>query len=383
MKNTIQICTKGVWDSTIPGIKFDSEGVSNYARIQEHLTNLYPRNETGRNRWKKIVEEIKKKGKNKKYDCIIGVSGGVDSSYLLYLAKEYGLKPLALNLDNGWNSDIAVKNIHKMTSALNIDLETYVVDYEEMKDILRAYMRAGLPWIDAPTDLAIKSVMYKFALKEGIKYIIRGNDFRSEGKQPREWTYSDNKQLRYIHKKFGEHKLVTFPRLSYYKIFYAGFVRKIRDIRPYYYLDYKKKEAREFLEKEFKWEYYGGHHHENLFTKFAFSYWLPKKFGIDKRKINLSAQIMNGEVKREEAFNIISKPFYDNVSADKDKNYVLKKLDIPAEEFQEIFSAPNKYYFDYPSYFNSLMKYKKVVAPIVNLIYAHKPMSFVEMDHRE
>ena len=171
----MKICTKGVWDETIPGIKFDNEGVSNFCHLQEQMMADYPRGEIGLKEWQGIVESIKKAGKNKKYDCVIGVSGGVDSSYLLYIAKQYGLRPLALNLDNGFNSKIAVQNIYNVTKQLDIDLETYVVDYEEIKDLLKSYMKASIPWIDSPTDLAIKAVMYKIAAQEGIKYIILTN----------------------------------------------------------------------------------------------------------------------------------------------------------------------------------------------------------------
>jgi tRNA(Ile)-lysidine synthase TilS/MesJ len=222
--------------------------------------------------------------------------------------KEYGLRPLAVNLDNGFSSEIAVQNIYKVTKALDIDLETYVIDYEEVKDLLYAYMRAGIPWIDSPTDGAIKAVMYKVALKENIKFIIRGNDFRSEGKQPEEWT--SGADVIHIHKQFGRGtRLRTYPRQSIARIIYAGFVRKIKDIRPYYYLAYKKQDARKMLQQKFGWQDYGGHHHENLFTKFAMAYWLPRKFGIDKRRINLSAQVLSGAINREQALEMVEKPF--------------------------------------------------------------------------
>lgn len=385
MKNKYQICSKGIWDSSIPGIVFNEKGESNYYHIQQKLTEAFPRGQEGHKQWLKIIDEVKESGKEKKYDCIVGVSGGVDSSYLLYLLKEkYDLKPLAVNLDNGWNSDIAVKNIKKVTSQLNIDLETYVIDYEEMKDILRAYIRAGLPWIDGPTDRAIKATMYNIARKENIKYIFRGNDFRSEGKQPREWSYTDSRILNFVHKKYGElNNLKTFPDLSFFNLIYSGIVLKIKDYRPYYFLEYSKGEARQFLEDEYCWEYYGGHHHENLFTKFAMSYWLPKKFGIDKRKINLSAQIVDGTMGREEALSSISKPGLDESELEYIKNYVLKKLDMDEKEFEDIMHSANKFYYDYPSYLPILLKFTKYFMPLVNLIYPKKPMSFFEFEGRK
>ena len=194
--NEYKICTRGIWDTTVPGIKFDENGVSNYAKMLDKLIELSPEGEVGNSYWENIVDRMKEKGKGKKYDCVIGVSGGTDSSYLLHIAKKtYGLRPLAVNLDNGWSSEIAVQNIKKVTKSLDIDLETFVIDYEEVKAVLRAYMKAGLPWIDGPTDNAIKSVLFNIADREGIKFVINGSDFRSEGKQPSEWTYTDSKQM--------------------------------------------------------------------------------------------------------------------------------------------------------------------------------------------
>lgn len=378
----MKICTSGVWDETVPGIYFDADGVSNYAKIQLRLMEEYPRGEKGEEKWQEIITDVRKKGKHNKYDCIVGVSGGVDSSYLLYLIKEkYRLRPLAVTLDNGWSSEIAVKNIKRMADALSVDLETYVIDYEEVKDLTRSFIHAGLPWIDGPTDDAIKSVMYKIALKTGVKYIFRGNDFRTEGKQPREWTYSDNKQLKYIHKKFGYLKrLKTFPYLPLWKIVYCGFIKGIKDIRPYYYLYYSKSEAKEFLEKKFGWQYYGGHHHENIFTKFVMSYWLPVKFGIDKRKINLSAQVMSGYLSREKALSELSAPALNENENEEIRNYVLKKLDFSNEDFEDILRSENKSFRDYPNQEKLLYQIIKFLNPLIKLVYPQKPMTFIAME---
>ena len=197
----MKICSKGIWNDTIPGISFDENGVSNFCKLQEVLMKQYPRGEQGLKDWRALIDKMKQNKGKSNYHCVVGVSGGVDSSYLMILLKEAGLNPLAVNLDNGFNSDIAVQNIFKLTNALSIDLETYVIEYEEIKDLLRSYMKARMPWADTPTDMAIRAVMYKVALKEDIKFIIRGNDFRSEGKQPKEWTYSDTKQLKYNQKR--------------------------------------------------------------------------------------------------------------------------------------------------------------------------------------
>jgi N-acetyl sugar amidotransferase len=377
-----KVCTRGVWDETIPGIIFDEDGVSNYARLFDMLIQAFPRGKEGLNKWESFVEMIKSDGKGKQYDCIIGVSGGTDSSYLLYLAKEYGLRPLAVNLDNGWSSDIAVKNIKKTTAALGIDLETYVIDYEEVKDLLRSYIIAGLSWVDMPTDLAIKSILYKIASKEKVKYILRGNDFRSEGSQPEEWTYGDGRQLEALHRRFGHVRLKTYPNYTIKNLVYYALVKGIKSIYPFYYLDYTKKDAQAFLEKNFGWEYYGGHHHENLFTKFVMSYWLFEKFGIDKRKITLSAQVLSGEITREQAVEEIQKLPYDPGEVDQMLNFIAKKLDFTRQQFDEFIKAPNKTYHDYPSYnflFNTFLPYTK---PFLRFFFLHKPQSVFQSEMR-
>ncbi len=377
----MKICTKGVWDETIPGIVFDENGVSNFCKLQERMMADYPRGQKGKEVWESFIAQMKAIGNGKSYDCIIGVSGGVDSSYLLHLAHEHGLRPLAVNLDNGFNSDIAVQNIFKVTKALNIDLETYVIEYEEIKDLLKSYMKACLPWVDSPTDLAIKAVMYKYAIEEGIRFIIRGNDFRSEGKQPKEWTYSDAKQLKYIHKKFGRNiKLKTYPLLPFRKIIYAGIIRKILDVRPYYYLEYTKQDAKKMLVETYDWKDYGGHHHENIFTKFSMSYWLPEKFGIDKRKIHLSAQILSGAITRDEALAELDNPFGSEEELLTMRQYVIKKLDLTQQEFDNIWAAPNRNTFDYPSSYNLIYGLAEKFNPLIKRLYAYTPMSITERE---
>jgi len=372
----MKICAKGVWDETIPGISFDENGVANFCRLQEKMMADYPRGEKGRADWEQHVARMKQAGRNRRYDCVIGVSGGVDSSYLLHLAHAHGLRPLAVHLDNGFSSEIAVQNILKVTTKLGIDLETYVIDYEEIKDLLRSYMIAGVPWIDTPTDLAIKATMYRIAEAEGIRFILRGNDFRSEGKQPKEWNYGDARQLRHIHERYGSGvPLKTYPMLTLFRIAYAGFVRGIQDIRPYYYLDYRKQEARAMLTREYDWKDYGGHHHENLFTKFSMAYWLPKKFGIDKRKINLSAQVLSGAITREEALAQLRLPFAPPYELDHVCLYVMKKLDLSEDRFRQIWEAPPRKTFEYPSNYALTFGLVSRLKPLLKHLYAYTPMS--------
>ena len=378
-----KICTRGVWDESVPGITFDENGISNYYFLMQKLMSAYPRGEKGKADWLRMTGMIKEKGKGKQYDCIIGVSGGTDSCYLLHLAKEQGLRPLAVNLDNGWSSDIAVKNIKKLTNALNIDLETYVIDYEEIKDLNRSYMKAGLPWVDIPTDLAIKSVLYKIAAREGVKFILRGNDFRSEGSQPREWTYGDGKQLIAIHNKFGKVKLKTFPNYRINNLVYYSLVIKIKSVYPFYYLDYSKKDAQKFLIDKYGWEYYGGHHFENIFTRFVISFWLFEKFGIDKRKITFSAQVISGEMRREDALAILESKPYDEAEKQFFIDYVLKKLDFTKEEFDSILLSENKSYVDYPSDYRFIDSLIHISRPVLKKVFLHKPQSLFQAEMRK
>jgi N-acetyl sugar amidotransferase len=379
-----RVCTKGVWDESVPGISFDSNGVSNYAHLFEKLVNAYPRGEAGNATWLEKVSRMKKLGTGRKYDCVIGVSGGTDSCYLLHIAKTvYGLRPLAVNLDNGWNSDIAVKNIKKVTSKLNIDLITYVIDYEEIKDLIRVFMLGSIPWIDTPTDLAIKAALYKIAGSEKVSFVLRGNDFRSEGTQPAEWTGGDARVLRYLHRKFGTTRLRTFPNYTLGQLLYYSMIRKIESIYPYYHLEYNKKEAQQLLIREYGWEYYGGHHHENVFTKFVMSYWLPVKFKIDKRKISLSAQVMSGAIEREEALaELATQPFVAE-EIDNSIKYVLKKLDFTNEDFDHIMQLPKRNFYDYPSYYPLFTRFRKLSTWTLQLVLKKKPMTMFQVEMRK
>lgn len=377
---TYQRCSLGLWDTTIPNIKFDEQGVSNYAKMQLSLMEQYPRGEKGKQDWDNMILKMKSDGKGKKYDCIIGISGGTDSSYLLHIAHQFKLRVLAVYLDNGWGSNIAVSNIEKMTQQLNYDLKTFVIDYNEVKSVLRAYIKASLPWIDSPTDIAIKSVLYKAAAEHGIKYALNGGDFRSEGKQPLSWTFSDSKQLDYVTSKFSKRSLKTYPRLSLLTLAYYGFVKKIKAVRPLYYLPYNKTVAKKLLIEKYGWEDYGGHHHENIFTKFAISYWLPKKFNIDKRIITYSAQILSGEITRDQALELIAKNPYDKNSIKNDIEYITKKLDMTDSEFDVAFNSKNNYFYDYPSNYPLIKRFSKLGKRVSKLIFGFKPGIFEAID---
>ena len=379
----VTICNSGIWDTSVPGISFDQKGNSNYSKIFNEMLKLYPRGKSGQLQWEKFLSKIKKEGKGKKYDCIIGVSGGTDSSYLMYVMKEiYKLRPLAVTFDNGWSSEISVRNIKKVTDSLDIDLETYVVNYEEMKDILLSYMKASLPWIDFPTDHAIKSTLYRVAKSENIGYILIGHDFRSEGSQPLEWTYSDSYQLDYINKKFGTRKLTSFPNMGMLEFLYLSQIKKIKMLYPFFYLNYNKQDAQSFLKKKFNWQYYGGHHHENSFTKFSIAFWMKKKFNIDKRIITLSAQVISGKVSREEALKQISILPYSESRYDNEINFIIDKLGISIEEYNSILNLENKDFRSYPSYYPLIKLFKKPIFTLQKLLFSQTPTSLLQDKYR-
>lgn len=378
-----QRCIKSVLDNTLPGSSFDEKGVSNYCEIYEKMAASFPMGEDGQLKWKSILNKLKEDHLKKDYDCIVGLSGGVDSSYLLHLAVKEGLKPLAVYLDNGWSTESSVNNIKSMTRALNVDLETVVLNYEEIKDLMLAYMKAGLPWIDFPTDFAIQATLFKVAKRENIKAILIGYDFRSEGKQPTEWTYGDYKQLNYISKKFGKQKLKSYPVMKFHQLVFWSIIGKIKMIRPFYYFKYNKQAAKEYLMKNYEWQDYGGHHHENAFTKFAVAFWLPKKFNIDKRIITYSAQILSGQLSRNKALELLNNPAISEDEGEKLKNYVIKKLGISKEEFNSIWNSKNHSFYDYPSYFPYLNNFIKLAIPVFKHIFPWKPALFYEMEVRK
>lgn len=381
---TFRRCSMGVWDTTVPGIEFDENGVSNYAKMFIDYGSRYPRGEEGDRIWNDYVSKMRVNGKSKSYDCLVGVSGGTDSSYLLHILKtKYNLRPLAVTFDNGWSSDIAVRNIKKMTDALKIDLETYVVDYEEMKDVLLSYMKAGLPWIDFPTDNAIKSVLYNTANREGIKHILIGHDFRSEGTQPNEWTYGDSKQIKYIQRKFGSIPLNSLPNISILRHAWLSYVIGIKMVYPYFFIDYRKKEAQTFLKEQYGWQYYGGHHHENSFTRFAIAHWMKDKFNIDKRIITLSAQVISGEISREMALEQLTSEPYVVSEKDAELEFVAKKLGITMAEFWDLWDATNKSYLDYPSHHKLMERFITILYPVARLILPQMPSYFLQVKMRK
>ncbi len=348
-QSNIQTCTRCIMDTTVKDIWFDEKGVCKYCYIHDEMEKLYPEGEESRKRLLEIVEKIKKEGKGKKYNCIAGLSGGRDSTFVLYKAVELGLRPLAVHFDYGWNSDISVSNIKNACEKLNVDLHTIVADWEEFKDLQVAFLKSGTPDADIPADYAIYSILYDTAHKEGIRFILNGHSFRTEGTSPISWTYMDSKYLKSVHKKFGKlKKIKSFSIMSLPKLIYYTFVKRITEIRLIEYVKYVKDDVDVLLESKLNWKYYGGHHHENHYTKFFQSYYLPQHFGYDKRKTELSALIRSKQITREKALEEINSEEYPYEQQTVD--YVINKLGLSKEDFETIMNAPVKSYNDYPTY---------------------------------
>ncbi len=352
---SVTICANCVMDTTDEKIVFDARGVC------DHCTNFYenilPNWHTdgrGVRTLQKIVERIKDEGRGREFDCIIGMSGGIDSSYLTYLAKsQLGLKPLVFHVDAGWNSQIAVNNIERLIDGLDLHLYTEVIDWDEMRDLQLAYFKAGVPHIDTPQDHAFFATMYAFAERHGVKHILTGANLSTECiRNPIEWMYyqSDSIQLRDIHARFGTRPLIRFPLTTIlrHKV-YLRYIKNIRVVTPLNYTPYVKQEAMHLLQEKFGWQPYPQKHFESRFTRFYESYWLPRKFGYDTRKVQYSSLILTGQMTREEALERLSRPAYDESTVAQDFEYVATKLGISVEELQGYMDAPNKSYRDYRS----------------------------------
>lgn len=354
-EDSIQVCANCVMDSTDSTIAFDENGVCDHCKgFYRDVQPNWHTDEKGKAQLDQMVEKIKADGKGRDFDCIIGMSGGIDSSYLLYAAKEMmGLRPLVFHVDAGWNSQIAVNNIEKLVDGLGFDLYTEVIDWQEMRDLQLAFFKSGVSHIDTPQDHSFFATMYKFAEKHKIKNILTGANYSTECiRNPLEWMYyqSDSVQLRDIHKKFGSWPLKNYPITSILKHkVYLPYVKGIKVLRPLNCIPYIKDEAMKLLTEKFGWQPYPQKHFESRFTKFYESYWLPEKFGYDTRKVQYSSLIVTGQMTREEALEKLKKPAYDPETIDQDFEYVATKLGISVEELRGYFDAPNKTYKDYKS----------------------------------
>jgi N-acetyl sugar amidotransferase len=339
-------------DTSDVDITFDAQGHCNHCTDYfNRIAKQVYRGAESDAQLKQVLSNIKAAGNGKEYDCIVGVSGGIDSCYVAYIAKQMGLRPLLVHMDNGWNSEISVKNIKNVADKLGLDYQSYVLDWNEFKDLQLAFLKASVPEIETPTDIAIPAALHKIAAEYGVKYIISGGNYATEGILPKTWHYNakDFKYLNNIQKTFGTKKLRKFPLFGWKQETYYKFVKGIRIIYILNYVPYSKADAMSILEKELGWKYYGGKHYESKYTGFVQSYILPEKFNIDYRRATFSTQICAGEMTREEALEELSKKSFDPVKAAEEKEYVCKKLGISVAEFDAIMADKAKIYRDYPN----------------------------------
>jgi len=343
------ICKRCIYDNRTPSITFDEDGVCNYCKMVDDLVEEYQTGlPEGEARINEIIEQIKLDGKGKKYDCVIGVSGGTDSSYMVYWAIQKGLRPLAVHYDNTWNTSIATENIKKVLGELNVDLYTHVIDNKESDDIFKSFFKAGVPEIEASTDLALAETLYRAAAKYKVKYVLEGHSFVAEGITPLGKNYFDGKYIKTIHKRYGSLQMKTYPLMTFYQFLKWTLFGRIKKIRPLWYIKYSKEEARAFLEQEYDWEYYGGHHLENRMTSFFHSIYCPQKYNIDYRNNSLAASVRSGNMDRDEAIQEYyhTEPYIEPELL----NYFKKRLNLSDKEYEKIMNEEPRYWYEFPTY---------------------------------
>jgi N-acetyl sugar amidotransferase len=349
-----QICSRCIMDSSDPEITFDANGVCSHCHSYEEMASRLPQGEERARLLAQQLERIRADGRDREYDCMIGVSGGVDSTYTALKVKELGLRPLAVHFDSGWNSELAVANIEKVVKTLDIDLLTYVVDWEEMRDLQLSFLRAGVANADIPTDHGFVAVLYKTAAQHGIRHLISGHNVATEWILPKAWGYGsrDLRHISAIQRQYGRLRLKRYPRMGLlYDVLYIRLVKRIRKFEILNYLPepYVKAHAMQVIRDRLGWRYYGGKHYESVFTRFFQAYYLPKRFGFDKRRAHLSSLIVSGQMTRDEALAEMAEDTYPPELLEQDKLYVIKKLGITEAEFDEIMVAPVRTHRDFPS----------------------------------
>jgi N-acetyl sugar amidotransferase len=345
-------------DTSDPEIVFDERGECNHCRLLSKQLAARPPLSTRKQQLEAIVERIRAEGKGREYDCLMGVSGGVDSTYVAYLMHQYGLRPLAIHLDNGWNSELAVSNIKKALDKCGVDLVTHVIDWEEFKDLQLSFLKASIPGMEIPTDHAIVSLLYRESQKHRIRYVMSGSNQATEGIMARSWSEGagqrDWKLVRSVHKQFGSKPLRTFPHFSMFGNFYYKALLRNVNVCILDYLDYNKTETMRVLQEELGWIYYGGKHYESIYTRFTQGYIQPRKFGFDKRRAHLSALIVSGEITREQALEeLAGSPYADPQLEQQDLEIFKKKLGLSDEDFDKIMRDQPKSFLDYPCYTKS------------------------------
>lgn len=363
-------------DTSDPMIEFNADGICNHCVDFETLQKpQIIKGNDGKLALDAFVNKIKFQGQGKDYDCIIGLSGGVDSSYVAHRVIELGLRPLAVHVDTGWNSELAVSNIEKIVNALKIDLFTTVIDWDEMRDLQLAFLKSGVANCDVPQDHAFVAVLFNLAAKKGIHWIISGHNLQTESILPESWGYLsiDSKHLKSIHTQFGARSIKSFPTYSLFDYtFWWPYVRRIKILKMLNFEDYRKDEAKQFLIDRFDWRDYGGKHYESRFTKFFQSYYLPTKFGYDKRRAHLASLVVSGEMLREQALVELEHPPFEPNDARQDKLFVAKKLGVSEADFDAILAGPCKTYLDYPSNARRIEKLLRIKSKVIGLLRPKK-----------
>lgn len=350
-------------DESASDIVFDEEGICNFCKEYKKLISNRIVENPGDTALSKIVNSIKENSKNNEYNCIIGVSGGVDSTFLAYKVKELGLRPLAVHFDNGWDSELAVINIENTLRKLDIDLITYVVDWEEFRDLQKSFLQASTPDGEIPTDHAVTGTLYWAAYKYNVKHIITGLNYSEEGLLPKSWSYGhiDWTYIKDIHKRFGQNPIKTYPYYTLTKLFYYTFIKKIKRVGLLNYIKYDRTNATNIIKNKLGWKKYGWKHHESIYTRFWQAYVLPEKFGIDKRRAHLSNLICSGRISREEAINELTKNRYGGHKLNEDMEFVIKKLGYTPEQFQSIMDLPIKSFYDYKNNYEYHQKIRNLI----------------------
>lgn len=356
-------------DGSDPDIAFDADGVSNHWHDYQALMATQPDAAAKQAQLDKLLADVRADGRGKAYDCVIGLSGGVDSSYVTWLAKQWELRPLIVHFDNGWNNELAVRNIENICKKLGFELHSFVMDWDEFRDLQRAYFKASVVDLEVPTDHMISGALYRLAAKHGLKYILSGHNYVTESVMPKSWNYAkfDLVNLRNIHKKFGERPLRKLPALGVWQRAWYQLVRGIHSEAVLDLVVYNKAAAKALLMRELDWVDYGGKHYESLFTRFYQGYILPRKFGVDKRKAHLSNLILSGQMDRNEALRELQQPPYDELLQERDKAYVRKKLGFAEGEFEALLTLPNQRHEIYGTDRAQRARYFRIVGAIGRL----------------
>ncbi|HEY1111245.1 MAG TPA: N-acetyl sugar amidotransferase [Opitutaceae bacterium] len=370
-------CTRCVMDTTDPDITFDAAGVCNHCRnFDAVLRSRWKDNPEGEAELRARIETIKQENAKRDYDCILGLSGGVDSSYLAIKVVEYGLRPLVVHVDAGWNSELAVQNIERLVKVLKLDLHTIVIDWEEIRDLQIAFLRSGVANQDVPQDHAFFAGLYKFAISHKVNCVLSGGNLASESILPSAWGYDamDSRHLKSIHRRFGSRPLKTFPIVSFWDLFFFfPFMHKMRVLRPLDYLPYDKIAAKKLLMEKYGWRDYGAKHYESVWTKFFQGYYLPGRFGYDKRLAHLSSLIVAGQLTRDDALAQLEREHYPAEDLRRDRAFVIKKLGLTEKEFEELLHAPITTHRDYESNEELMRRVKAVVRRLPFKAWLKKP----------